>query len=249
MAYFRERNNLRAEYSGHQQISNSLRERLKTIVSKYSYGYYTDKGTLAHDLSLHLGNSSINDILSQSPYDYVLEAIEILLHCIKADKYSVRSDLIVAFNLSGSVYQVNNRDEVYLRADKITVEELENIKEPLSRVPTAYETFFNAVGSLFGMKAAPKDIVGDIFIGFEDYLKNITGAKKYGEAISKLEKDKIIASPQKALLDKIQAYRGDASGVAHPGNSREPDEIDALWYLNTVIAQIKLIDNRMRPST
>ncbi len=39
MTYFRERNNIQTEYSGHQSLSDGLRGRLTTITSNHSGSY------------------------------------------------------------------------------------------------------------------------------------------------------------------------------------------------------------------
>jgi len=47
-------------------------------------------------------------------------------------------------------------------------------------------------------------------------------------------------------LDKIYAYRSDTDGVVHSGNGEKPDEIDALWFLETVVAQLLFIDRKLK---
>lgn len=48
------------------------------------------------------------------------------------------------------------------------------------------------------------------------------------------------------VIDKIYANRSDMYGIAHAGGSQEPDDIDTLWFLETVMAQMKLIDRRLK---
>lgn len=255
MKYFRERHNLRAEYSGFQEASEALRDRLSTVVSRYvgSYrGVYLGGITISleeleHELNLYLNRGDIRSIIAEGSYDYIFEAIEIFLAiCFKRSRScsEIISDIKKAFDLSGSVYYINNSGEVCLRTEEKLAKDLEKTKEILSETPSAYRIFFDAVGNLFGRKRKPADIIKDIFVAFEDYLKHLTNSKDYGKALSELQNKEVIVSVQKNILEKVYGYRSDAYAVGHAGKTKEPEEIDALWFLETVIAQLNLIDRR-----
>jgi hypothetical protein len=46
-------------------------------------------------------------------------------------------------------------------------------------------------------------------------------------------------------MEKLYGYRSDARGVGHAGNSPAPGEIDALWFLETMLVQIAHIDRKL----
>jgi hypothetical protein len=254
MKYFRERHDLRAEYSGFNEVSPALRERLSGIVSNYFrsslHGHYVKDGELQHRLSLHLHERIIYRILSDGNYDYVFEAIEIYLKVAEETAYDIYHDKILpdiqkAFDLSGSVYCVSNEGTVELRTDEDLAKKLEETKDIIGVNESAYTTFFNAVGDLFGRKGKPEDIVKNIFVAMEDYLKKETNTKDFSDAINKLYKNGNISQFQKNILEKLYAFRSDSYAVGHAGKSEKPDEVNALWFLETVIAQLKLIHRRI----
>ncbi len=251
MAFFKERNKLRVEYSGFQEASEALRRRL---ILAYSFDVPSPK-ILQRELAMHSeeGQNDFLAIVASESYGEVFEAVEILANHyfnnfedIEQQRQFI-SDVVKAFDLSGSVYRVDwGSGQVHLRVDEKTAQSIEEAKTILSQNQSAYEKFFGAVGDLFGRKRNPADIVKDIFVSFEDYLKSKMQASDFGRAIDKLMGVGIIEATQKALMDKTYAYRSDVYGSAHAGGSREPDEIDALWFLETVVAQIKLIDRRLK---
>lgn len=69
-------------------------------------------------------------------------------------------------------------------------------------------------------------------------LKRLISIIKIGNSIG-------VKSAQKALLHKIKAYRDDCYGVAHAGNSGKPKELDVIWYIDTVSAQIIYLDKKI----
>jgi len=248
MEFFKERNKIRAEYSGYGEVSESLGNRLIAIFDHHGAWAGHD---LDHELTLHLGEEDASKIVAFGSYDDVFEAIEILLYLTHKQSPSyfgnkLFPDVARAFALSGSVYFVNDGGEICLRTDEETVKNLEEVKEVLSEDQKAYQTFFDAVGNLFGRKAKPEDIIKNIFVAFEDYLKDKTGGKEFGKAVDILHKSGFTSSQQKSLLEKIYAYRSDAYAVGHAGNTNKPEELDALWFLETVIAQLKFIDRKIK---
>lgn len=257
MKYFRERNKLNVDYSGHGEVSSPLRKRLSAICLKYisnsyeTHNYWIPFDKLQHELSINLTKENIEDIISSDSYDYVFEAIEIYLALAK--KYAqfnfdnkIFPDIQKAFDLSGSVYYVDKDNLINLRIENKLAQNLKETENILSESEKSYKIFFEAVGNLMTRKAKAKDIVKDLFVAFENYLKEKANENDFGKAIESFQKQELITNIQKVLLDKIYGYRSDAFAVGHAGNSREPDEIDALWFLETVIAQLKLIDKRLK---
>ncbi len=259
MSYFRRRNNLVVEYSGYQEVSTNLRNRLYQILTRYISKYEVGIGqgnlwvrgpSLEHELYVEMCKSDLSAIILQDSYENVFTAVEIFLTLAEKQAWEryrkhILPDVSRAFALSGSVYFVNDEGRINLKTDEELVEKIEQMKEVLSSNEPAYTRYFNAVGNLMGRKDSPENIVKDIFIAFEDYLKNKTGKNEFGQAVDYLKTNNIITSTQKALIDKLYAYRSDVKGAAHAGNSKNPDEIDTLWYLETVTSQIKLIDRRI----
>ena len=158
----------------------------------------------------------------------------------------VLQEIQQAFDSSGSVYFVNNQGEVCLRLDKKMSEGLNETEKILEDNQEAYKTFFGAVSNLMKRGDTPEDIVKDLFVAFENYLKEKTGKKDCGGAITYLQKQSFVTPVQKALLDKISAYRSDSYKIAHSGNSKKPEELDAIWFLDIVMANIKFIDRKLK---
>ncbi len=252
MAYFRERNKLHIEYSGNEEVSESLRNRLIAIHKKYTnystnYGRYIKKTNLEHELLIHLENSDYINILCNEPYDSVFEAVEIFIELAGKDAHNNIGAIIVeierAFLLSGSVYEIDKQCQISLKVDRKTAERLNDIEAIFDQ--DAKEKFFDSVGKFLSRKLAPKDTIKDVFVAFEDYLKEKLAVKDYSKAIEKLKKEGIISNTQKALLEKIYAYRSDTYGVTHAGNSEEPKELEAVWFIDTVSAQIIYLSKKI----
>lgn len=260
MKYFRQRHNLKTDYSGYQEVSESLRKRLNTVCHRYiargmiglgQEGHWIPVNILEYELALNLGQSKIGTVISDGSYDYVFEAIEIYLDVARESAYhkfhkTILPDIQRSFDLSGSVYIVNKEGHVNLRVDKLLAEDLEKIKKILSNSTKSYDLFFDTVGKLITRGDEPPNIVKDVFIAFENYLKEKTGEKDLGKSISLLEKRGITDKTQRKLLDQLYVYRSNAFAVTHAGESKKPEEIDTLWFLETVIAQLKFIDRKLK---
>ena len=260
MTFFRERNKLRNEYSGYQEASKGLRERIVAICKHYiaegyigagQDGFWVPAGILNHEIKLYLNRNDIYGSLLLGSYDEVFEAVEIFLpiagkYCYKREE-KILTDIIKAFQIAGSVYYVDpGLNQINLQVDEKLAKDLQVAKEILVTTKQGKDGFLNAIGGLMSRKVAPEDVVKGVFVAFEDYLKTSTGGKDYGEAVSKLEKGGIISSAQKALMDKIYAYRSDTYGVGHAGNSEKPKEVDALWFVETATAQLLFIDRKLK---
>jgi len=157
------------------------------------------------------------------------------------------SDIVLAFDKSGSVYYVDpDSGQVKLRVDEKLANDLRTAGDILSSSKQGREEFLGAVASLMNRKAAPEEIVKRVWVAFEDYLKSMTGSKDYSESVAKLEKQEVISPFQKSILDKLHGFRSDAYGVAHAGKSEKPKELDALWFIDTVTSQLLYIDRKLK---
>lgn len=259
MAFFRERNKIQTEYSGYQEASNGLRSRLATIVEDRSGNFigvgneqhYLYRSTLNHETKVRINKDCTVAIL-QGTYDEAFEALEIFLACAKGSLYnqtyvSTLLEVMVAFRSAGSVYSVDKNGHVVLRVSEETAANIKSAEQQLGvRSPEALDFFKRALRDLLGRERTPNDIVKDFAIAMEDYLVALAGKKGYRQALQALQEQGIIAPTQHGVLDKLYAYRGDAHGVTHAGNTKEPDEASAVWFLETFVAQVKLIEARVK---
>ncbi len=255
MAFFRERNNIQREYSGYQDISSALRERLAAIVgrravlfvSDHNYRTYVQLGDLNHKTTVRL-NKKCTEALLAANYDEAFEAYEIFL--AEAKRLSAFSDIIyesqVSFQSAGSVYTVDASGQIIL---KIPEETARNIQEAESTLEThssdGLDFFRRAVRDLLSREREANDIIKDFAVAMEKYIEALTGKSSFKEALKHLEEQGVLAPTQREVLNKLYAYRGDADGVAHSGNTKEPGDADAIWFLETFVAQIRLIEARL----
>lgn len=253
MAYFRERNIIKSDYSGHEEASFKLRSRLHRVcfnwISKYDQVYRLELSKLEYQIDLHISNGNFSYSIKSAPYDEVFKALEIFCSLVKKKSVYNFSNVILpdlqkAFDLSRSVYQINGQGLVELRVTMDLANATDNVLNILNSDSKSAETFSKAAGDLFGRRMKPEDIVSDLFISLEDYVKTLSGKKNLSESLKALEKNTILTPHQSSLVEKLSAYRSDSYGVAHSGNYPPPKEDDALWFLRTVEALILLIDGR-----
>ncbi|MEA2112519.1 MAG: hypothetical protein U9P50_00910 [Patescibacteria group bacterium] len=259
MPNFRERNNIQIEYSGNQDASEGLRDRLITIISNNSgshigignESYYLHTSILNHKTKVLLNKDCIVAI-SAGSYDEVFEALEIFLNLVKEKLYiqtyrEIWNDVYTAFNVSGSVYTIDGDNQVVLKIDEGIAESIEDVQGIFSEHSgDALDFFRRALNGLLTREKTPNDIIKDFAISIENYIKVIGDKDSYKKAIISLRESGIIAPTQQGVLDKLYAYRGDADGVAHSGNTDEPSEVDAVWFLETLVAQVKLIEAKIK---
>lgn len=259
MAYFRERNNIKSEYSGYQQASKALRDRLYSVIdqrSGYNIGvgnesFYLQLELLDHETLIRLGMKCL-DVIRSGAYEEVFEAAEIFLSLVRRELYQqafdeTKADMATAFQTAGSVYEVNRSGQIVLKLSEETAKNIETTDEQLAvRSADALDFFRRAYRDLLTRARNPNDIVKDFAVALEDYLIALTNKKDYKEAIRFMRDQNIIAPLQQGVLEKLYAYRGDAQGVAHSGNTEEPGEVDAVWFLETFVAQVRLIEAKMR---
>lgn len=259
MSYFSRRNNHVVEFSGYEEVSNALRARLLDVLRKHvdyngpNYGmnepWHVEPDEFGLETRKEFPGKDPFELVEIGKFHEVFTVVEIFLDLAREIYYTPREqaprEIQQALNLSGSVYGLNDR-RIELKVEEDLAKKIEATKNVLANSSSAHDKFFEAIGNLFGRKAKPEDIVKDIFVAFEGYLKERTGSKDYGGAIDNLAKSGVISVTQKALLDKIYAYRSDTYGVGHAGNAKQPGEVDALWFVETVVAQLLFLDRKLK---
>lgn len=264
MPTFSKRHKLKKEYSGHCEASRNLRNRLLLLYghpysgNEFHFGVgYTNwihERAFSKDLQMHFGRKiPIEEFRDEklTAYDDVFDFIELyysraILDIDSKKRLKLLVNIAIAFDNSGSVYEFNKEGEVVLKIDDNTakiVTEVDNILEPFDDALGVYR---GCVDGLITRSKPPKNVVGDMHVVFEEYSKKITQQKTFEGAI-KYFRDKLSFHPtQIQIIQKLKAYRGDVWGPAHAGKGPKPDERDALWYLESIIAQIKYIDSKIK---
>jgi len=259
MSFFRERNNIKNEYSGYQEISENLRAKLFAIVDHragYNIGlgnedYFLQLEILDHEMQVHLVGKAL-EVIRKGDYSQVFEAIEIFLHCVRSNLFTqayneTLVDILTAFRTSGCVYAPNQQGEIVLQISEDTAKNIKSAQEQMGgRSPEALDFFQRALSDLLSRGRNANDIIKDFAVSMEDYLKGVTGKKGFDEALRELRTQGILAATQEGVLTKLYAYRGDAHGVAHSGNTEEPKVVDAVWFLETFVAQVKMIEAKLK---
>ncbi len=255
MNYFSRRNEYVVEYSGHEEASSPLRKRLFSIIEKYvgqnsPYGsglpWFIDSVNFEHRVEQEFTDRTVSYVFKNGEFHEIFSIIEIFLDMTRGiDSSRAGSSFIEvlrAFSLSGSVYTLSQNSRIELEIDKDSAEKIDSMKSILAPYPEFSQRFFQAVANLVGRRAKPEDVVKDIFVAAEGYLKAVTGESGFGDAVKDLLKKNLINREQKKVLDAIHAFRSDADGAGHAGNSATPTEKTALWFLDTVVAQLRMID-------
>lgn len=257
MTYFSRRNQHIVEFSGFEEVSTSMRERLDSVIRKYlgqndpweSDDWNVEASTFAHEVNKELPGNDPIKLLATGEFHRVFTVVEIFLDLCGSIYYvregAAKEEMAQVFNLSGSVYTIEN-NRVAQRVSADLGKKIEDTKEIFDNNQPAYERFFNATGNLFGRKAKPEDIVKDLFIASEEYMKQATGTSSYGNAIKDLHRKNLIRSEQKTILEKLYQFRSDSEGVGHAGSSPKPTEHEARWYLETMISQLVFIDKKLK---
>lgn len=262
MKYFNRRNNYQVEYSGYEEVSENLRERLNAVVNEYcsftkpiSYGVSAPKS---------IGSSRFNyavqkefprenpiSIIKIGDFYKVFTVIEILWDLLDGiqfeRKWKAHYEITQSFMLSGSVYGIDSKEgRVVLIPEQDFAEKIKQTVEVLDPYDHAKRIFSEAVGNLFGRKAKPKDVVRDIYVAAEEYLKKITEESQYSSAIKKIHRQGFICEEQKNVLDKLYAFRSNTKGTTHAGDKDEVGEAQSVWFLDTMSAQLRFIHNKMK---
>lgn len=258
MVYFSRRNKIHIEYSGHEDVSNNLRHRLVSIVDNNTVLYpvvsysASKPGKLKYERLVYavqkeFPNSDPKELINLSDYDSVFTVVEIfwdeLSNIDSRNSAKAKLEMAAAFKLSGSVYGINLRTgRIELVVDEDFAKKIKETEEILAPFKNAQKIFLEASGNLFGKKAKPKDIVRDMYVAAEEYLKKITGESQFSSSIKKLRNNGVIIDEQKAVLEKLYAYRSNTQGTTHAGDNNEPSEVEAIWFIDTMSAQVRYID-------
>lgn len=265
MKKFSKRNNLRKEYSGYEEASLNLRNRLLQLYglpysgNEYNFGIgntnWVHEVAFSKDLQMHFGlRITIEDFRNEekTSYDMLFDFIELYYQRALRDLDSVKrrrlsNDIKQAFLNSGSVYEFSEDGRVIIKIYEDVAQKATKADKILSKLKKAQAIYRDSVDGLITRTKLPKDVIGDIYIALEEYLKDISGKKLLDNStLSYLQNQLSLHPTQIQLIKSLIAYRGDVWGVAHAGNSPSPDERDALWFLESVIAQIIYIDNKVK---
>lgn len=260
MTYFSRRNEYVTEYSGHEEVSPALRERILLLITKYvdrnpvSHGdhapFSVEPDDFTHEIQKEFPNKNPFSIIKEGQFHEVFTVVEIFLDLTNEIYYTrkneAKNEMFKAFQLSGSVYSTTQSNRIELNIDSDIIEKIDSVKEILASYPEFSHRFFQAVGNLVGRKAKPEDIVKDIFVASEGYLKAKTETSRFGDAIKELFKKNLINKEQKKVLEALHEFRSDADGAGHAGNSVTPTEETALWFLDTLVAQLRMIDKKIK---
>ena len=255
MDFFHRRNRPSTEYSGHEEISDHLKARIKQIFDQfvgddYNVPYRLVDRDVDYKVGQEFPGSTAASLLNKGGYSEIFSLVEIMLalapDSLTIDKRNeLLSDLVRAFRLSGSVYELKGH-RIELKVPDDLAKRIARVEPILSPYGSAYKAFFTAIGDLLGRRSKPEDIVKDLFVGTEGYLKAMTGENDFGGAVKALAQKKVLNATQGAVMGRLYGYRSDSEGTAHAGNSPAPTETEALWFLETMLAQIAHIDRCVR---
>lgn len=255
MTYFSRRNEYVVEYSGHEEASKTLRTRILTVFRKFvdqnvaigsGEDWSVEPSDFLYKTQQEFPGRDPFSIVEKGEFHEVFTVVEIFLDLISNIYYTRKSEAVVeivkAFHLSGSVYSINEMKHVALNINSDTAEKIDSLKAVLVPYSEFHDRFFQAVGNLMDRRAKPEDVVKDIFVAVEGYLKAITGGSRFGDSIKELCKKNLINKEQVKVLDALNTFASDSSGTRHAGNGAVPTEETALWFLDTIVAQIRMVD-------
>lgn len=264
MQTFSKRNKLKKEYSGHNIATKNLRNRLLLLYglpysgNEYHFGInntdWIHEVTFGKDLQMHFGRKvPIEDFRDETKtsYDEVFDFIELYYKRALEDmdfrkREKLYEAIYSAFTNSGSVYEFNKDGQVILKIDEETAEKITEVDNVLEPFQEAQKVYRDCVDGLVTRSKAPKNIVGDIYVVFEEYSTKVTKKKNIDECLKYFREELNFHPTQIEIIKKLIAYRGDVWGPAHAGKGSVPDEINALWYLETMISQIKYIETSIK---
>jgi len=253
---FSRRSGLRSEFSGPGEVTDALRNRLKQVAERYVARRYIGIGNeglwvwgldLDHRLAMEFGMEiGLSDVLGHGEPHEVLTAVEIYM-LVAGEAYKrldeIRAEFNAAFGLSGSVYYVDRDGRVALRMEGEAAARVEEASKVLTTSAKAKGVFDGAVSGLLSRRLKPEDVVRDVHVAFEEYLKTVTGQKDFADAIQALKRNGVLTSTQAAMMGNLYGFRSETFGPAHAGKARTPTEADALWFVETVSTQLKFLGN------
>jgi len=269
MTFFKDRHNLRDDYSGYQEVSASLRKKIIAIIDNYAtsktvFGTYSvdkpncfDLENLEYKALIIDGSSNVHKIINEGKFYEVFQVIEIFFDLaeLEINNDSCKRallEMMQAFHYSGSVYKITNEGNVELKTDKELSKKIEEAKKTLEENTDTYDLFMNSVSKFLKREDAPSQLIGNLYIAAEKFLiakTGKTGKKALSNSIKKLKEEGIIAGVQKdAFLTEIEGYASGTPEIRHGGGEKitKPDEADALWYLGIFSTYIMLIDRKLK---
>jgi hypothetical protein len=264
MKPFSKRNKIKKEYSGYGEASIELRNRLLQLHgspysgNEYQFGIgntnWIHEKAFDKDLQMHFGRKfSIENFRDETKttYDNVFDFIELYYNRALQDldfnkRNQLYNDICSAFKNSGSVYEFNIDGEVILALDKKTAKKITVAQAILEPYADARGKFRNSTDGLINRSIDPADAIGNMYIVFEDYIKNITSQNSFENSLRSLKNNLLLHPIQIKLIKNLKDYRGDVWGSAHAGNSPKPTEKEALWYLDIVLSQFIYIDRKTK---
>lgn len=262
MNTFARRQKIRTEHSGIGEATPRLRHRVLSLINDFS-GDETRFGVmntdwihlraLSRDITQLFGrNIDLAAFADSSQFDYAdfFTLVELATRRARKDlsgrKQAFLTDLTQAFELSGSAYLINLDGLVELRVDEETATAISQTVGVLEPLPEAQVMFKQLAGGIIQRVSPPRDVVRDMSLVIEKYLKSVTGKDNLDEALRDIQQASSLHPIQLEILKKLRAYRGDARDVTHDSNSPAPDEADALWYVESAMSIIKRIETKKR---
>lgn len=199
MKTFSVRNHLRREYSGFGEASHQLRYRILTLYKKYSGNEMTfgvgnrdwiHQKALENDLKLHFGRYfPIKDLEDPklTTYDEVFDFIELLFRRAELDlherkKMFIDNGIRRSFIDSGSVYEFSD-SKVILKLDSDVSKKMTGALSILDPYQQAHQAYIECIRGLIDRSKAPRDVIKDMFLVFEEYSKNISKSKDLSSAL------------------------------------------------------------------
>jgi hypothetical protein len=247
---------MRREFSGTDEASLELWNRLWEVAERYlasghigigQEGYWVRGDELDHALTMEFGRKvQLRDVLLQGLPHEVLTAVEVYMIVAGGAPYrfdEIKAGFHAAFALSGSVYYLDRDGRVALRMQPDAAARVKEASEVLTPSTKAKGVFDGGVSGLLSRRAKPEDVVRDVYVAFEEYLKQTTGKNDFAEAVAALRQVGTLTSTQAALMGKLEGFRSETFGSSHAGKARTPTEADALWFVETVSAQVTFIAN------
>lgn len=250
---------MRNEYSGPGEITPQLRERLRMVTRAYLATGHVGIGqerdwvrgrALDHRLGMHFGQAvRVDDVLASGEWHGVLDTIEIYIGVARDTaprRYTeILGQIAQAFEVSGSAYYVSRTGHVALRLDQETGQRIGQAVKALSATDKACGVLQGAAAGLADRSMKPENVIRDACVALEDYLKAKTGEKDFSGGIKFLRRKKLLTATQAAVIEKLYGFRSEVFGAAHAGAARTPTETDALWFVDSVSAQILFLDKLM----
>lgn len=257
--FFKKRHNLNEEYSGYEEVSDSLREKIVAIVKENSNNRTSYNGRrkillkkYKYELKIQVNNEDYKEVMLKYPFKDVFEAVEIFLSRVNqniTDRQTIKKikkELQEAFKTSGSVYHIED-SKVKLKVDEDTANNLKETEEVLKKdEDDLYQKFRDIIGDFLARKEKPQNTIKDMYIILEKYIKQKTNKEDFSSALAKLKEDSVINKIQKSILGQLQQYRNESYEISHDGNLPKPDKIDGLWFIETTAAQIKLLHKKLK---